>query len=66
MLCGQISPSRKIHQGERGENTALANIEILPMLSGDASVCSSRPGSPGRVIVAAETWGQWVRKRLVK
>lgn len=65
MLCRQISPSRKIHQGE-GENTALANIEILSVLLGNAGVCSSCPDSLGRMIMAAETWGQWLRKWLVK
>lgn len=65
MLCRQISPSRKIHQGE-GENTALANSGILPVALGSAGVCSSRPGSPGGRVAAAETWGRWVRKRLVQ
>lgn len=59
-LCRQISQRGEIHHGE-GENSTLANSEILLVLLGNAGVCSSHPVSLGRTITAAETWGQWVR-----
>lgn len=48
MCCRQISPSRKIHQGEVGENTALANIRILPVLLRQCWCLLTLPCLPGQ------------------
>lgn len=61
VLCRQISPSRKIHQGE-GESTTSANTGMVPVPLGSAGVRSSSisrgQDDPG--------WGQCERKGLAK